>query len=409
MYFYIFVISTLLSIYSSAQNRCDFKSIADFHKQLETVGPALDVAAKKKEFVESSKELAKQRPNPLLDFESLKGNQFGIAVNTYTLSAKHIIEFGSKRDKRISRANSFINLNSRQVDYEFFRQNLSNTISFQKLAQLDLTIKSVEEAIFTFSKIIKKLSIRKRLNPEETVSLSTLELAANEYKAQLNDLVNERNLLEGEVAFYASCKEIKPVYSFMSFSFLKFKESSDKEGLIKLERLKVDMAKSDFDIEKSKGYSNIEIGPVLEYQSQGRDEFLSGGVAISFALPLFQTNDGGKLQAAKALAKQKRQSENSIELLKIKRQRLVQKYNRSLNVYNKMPSLKSLDSRHKKVERLFSRGLVSISMTIESHRQLINFLKSRFETQNDLLDTYGKISLIDGDVKSFKLLLNKGK
>ena len=405
MYFYIFVISTLLSSYSHGQVSCEFTSLSSFYKKLEKSGPALDVAIKKRDFIKSSKNLAKQRPNPELDFEYLKGDQFGIDINSYSLSAKHIVEFGSKRDKRISRANSFINLNSKQVDYELFRQNLNNTISFQRIAQLDLTIKSVKEAIYTFSKIVKKLSSRKRLNPEETVSLSTLELAANEYRAQLNDLVNERNLLEGEVAFYANCETIKPQYTFLNFSFLETKSNRDNDGLINLEKLKVKLAKSDFDIEKSKGYSNIGIGPVIEYQTQGTDEFISGGVAVSFALPLFQTNNGGKLQAAKSLASQKRQSANNINLLKIKRQRLVQKYNRSLRVYKKMPSLNSLESRHKKVEKLFSRGLVSISMTIESHRQLINFLKSRFETQNDLLDTYGKISLIDGDVKSFELLL----
>ena len=69
-----------------------------------------------------------------------------------------------------------------------------------------------------------------------------------------------------------------------------------------------------------------------------------------------------------------------------------------------MPTLKQVDKEHTRTERLFSRGVVSISMTIESHRQLIDFLTSRFETENDLLDTYGKITLIDGDLNSFESL-----
>jgi cobalt-zinc-cadmium efflux system outer membrane protein len=70
-----------------------------------------------------------------------------------------------------------------------------------------------------------------------------------------------------------------------------------------------------------------------------------------------------------------------------------------------MPSLKNLESEHQKVEKLFSRGVVSIPMTIESHRQSIDFLISRFETENDLLSTYGNITLIDGDLTSFKTLI----
>ena len=39
-----------------------------------------------------------------------------------------------------------------------------------------------------------------------------------------------------------------------------------------------------------------------------------------------------------------------------------------------------------------------MSMTIESHRQQVDFLESRFETENDLLETIGEISLIDGNL-----------
>ena len=44
-------------------------------------------------------------------------------------------------------------------------------------------------------------------------------------------------------------------------------------------------------------------------------------------------------------------------------------------------------------------------MTIESHRQQVEFLKSRFETENDVLTALGNISLIDGDLSAIEKLL----
>ena len=70
-----------------------------------------------------------------------------------------------------------------------------------------------------------------------------------------------------------------------------------------------------------------------------------------------------------------------------------------------MPNLKELENKHLKVEKLFSRGVVSIPMTIESHRQQVEFIKSKFDTENDVLNTYGKILLIDGNITAFEKLL----
>lgn len=406
MYLYLLMLVTALSINVSAGDSCDIKTLQDFYNKVNKQGPIVEEAKRQREEALSVVDLAEQRPNPEIDFEYLKGDQFGTEINNYALSAKHIVELGSKRDKRVNKANNLLSLKSEAVDLGVYKSSIDASIDYQRIAQLDITISAVKEAIYTFNKLTKKLARRKRLNPEERVSLSTIKLAMNDYKAQLNDLENERDLIQGKLSFLVSCPKLKPIYSNLSFLEIdKVKKTDDQSGLIKLENLKVEVAKSEFDIEKSKGYSNIAIGPMVEYQTQGNDEFVSGGVAITFDLPLFHTNDGGKLNALKKLNVQKLQSKNKIELLNIRRERLLLKYNRSLRLLKKMPKLSELEKKHQKVERLFSRGLVSISMTIESHRQQIDFLQSLFETENDVLNTFGEISLIDGDTQSFQRLL----
>lgn len=403
---YVRLVTTvmLLSGVVSANTDCKVKDIKSFYKQIRFQGPIAKATDQRKKQVDASIDMAKQRPNPELDMEYLRGDQFGLDVNTYTVSAKHTIELGGKLDSRIKNARKSAEFSSSSLDIELHKISIDSTISFQRIAQLDIKVSATKEAIQTFKKVVNKLSSRKRLNPEETISRSTMNLALNDYRAKLNDFENERDLLEGKISYLAGCSKIKPEYSKLKYKEFKNTEVNNKAGLLKLEDLKVELAESRLGVEKSKGYSNLSIGPVIEYQNQGSDEFVSGGIALTFDLPLFQTNNGGKLEASKGLVAQKIESENHKNLLEIERSKLINKFNRSLATLKLMPTLDQVDREHTRTEKLFSRGVVSISMTIESHRQLIDFLTSRFETENDLLDTYGKITLIDGDLNSFESL-----
>tara|TARA_B100001971_G_scaffold84647_1_gene78050 strand:+ start:164998 stop:166221 length:1224 start_codon:yes stop_codon:yes gene_type:complete len=406
MYAYVTALLIFSVSASFANENCKITNINNFYNYVRDNGPTLREVEKQKEQVSSEIDLAEQRPNPQVDFDYLKGDQFGIDVNNYTLSAQHIIEFGSKRDKRISKAKAFKTLNESKLDLSLYNSNSNSALIYQKVAQLAILTESVKEASNTFDKVIKKLASRKRLNPEETVSLSTLRLASNDYKAQLNDLENQKNLLEGKLEFFTKCEGLKPKYHNFKFPESdSATDSNEQSGLVKLEDFKVDLASEELEVQKSLGYSNIQIGPMVEYQTQGNDEFVSAGVSISFALPLFHTNDGGKLKALNGLRTQKVQSSNAKNMLLIERKNLVKKYNRSLRTYQNMPTLKELEKKHTQVESLFARGVVSIPMTIESHRQQVDFLRSRFETENDLLSTYIKINLIDGDLKGFDNLI----
>lgn len=405
MYRYVLVLLLLVSS-SFANENCSISSIKKFYHYVRDNGPILGEINKKKEQIRSEIDLAKQRPNPAVNIDYLKGKQFGINVDNYSLSVQHVIELGAKRDKRVAKAEAFKSLGESQLDLDLYRANFGSALIYQKTAQLEIILESVREASITFSKVINKLASRKRLNPEETVSLSTLRLASNDYKAQLNNLENQKNIFEGELEFLTQCEELRPkYYDFIFPEKSSLLENQKGTGLLKLEDYKVDLSDEELKVQESLGYSNIQIGPSVEYQTQGKNEFISAGVAVSFALPLFHTNNGGKLKAISHLRSQKVESFNAKKMLLIERKKLVKKYERSLKTLKEMPTLKELDQKHLQVEDLFSRGVVSIPMTIESHRQQVDFLKARFATENDLLATYIKINLIDGDLRGFEKLI----
>ncbi len=407
MYLIITTMLLFFTDYGLAASNCNISDINSFYGHIKRNSPIISEVKKKKEKNDSELELAEQRPNPELSLEYLKGDEFGLDINTLSLTAEHTFEYGSKRSKRIEKANAFRKLNNSQADLALYGQLSNYALVYQKVGQLSILIKSVKEAISTFDKIVSKLNSRVRLTPEETISLSTIILASNEYKSQLSDFENEKDILLGKLRFVANCSDFKVKHTDLKYPEVEtFKEKVEAFGLPEIEDFKVNLAQSELEVEKSLGYSNIQIGPALEYESRGSDEFLSAGIAVSFAFPMFHTNNGGKVQALKKLQAQKAESSNNKKMLTIEKSNLYKKYSRSLRTYKNMPSLKELERKHVEVERLYSRGIVSITMTIESHRQQIEFLKSRFETENDLLTTYVRISLIEGSIEKFKKLLN---
>ncbi len=406
MYANLLVVLLISISMAHAKNTCNITNISDFYTNLKFNSPILLETNKQKEQISSLTDIAKQRPNPEIDLEYLNGHQGENDLRSYTVTAQHVVEFGSKRDKRVNKAKSLQELKKAEVDLKLFSSNLNATVEYHRVAQLNILIESVEEVIHTFNKVIKKLSSRKRLTPEEVVSLSTLKLASNDYRSQLNNLENEKLVLIGRVSFLSNCKKVNPEYSELKFKSMKFEpEYPSVVGLSELEDLKVNYALGELDVQKSLGYSNISIGPRIEYQGQGDLKFFSAGVSVSFAFPWFHTNDGGKLNAIKGVAAQRLSSKNRKELLKIHKVNLVTKIRRSIDTLMNMPSLRELEKKHNKVEKLFSRGVVSIPMTIESHRQQVDFLRSRFKIENEILNTYGKLIMIDGNTPAFEKVL----
>ena len=408
MFLFLLGIS-LLSETAYSQGNCDFKSINEFYNKLNASNPIQEQIKKRVSEVESSIDLAKQRPNPVIDTEYLKGNQFGIDINNIQVTAQHIYEFGSKRNKRIEEAQLSASIEKRLLNLKGVETTVGYALKYQRVAQLTIVIDAVKEAISTFEKVIGKLSSRTGLTPEERVSLLTLRLASSDYKAKLNDLENEKTLLGGELTFITGCETFNPQYSSLPYGQLlpPLKNlSSTESGLVSVENLKIKQSEADLAVQKSLGYSNIAIGPVVEYQTQGNDKFLSAGVAVTFDLPLFHTNDAGKLNAARRMAAQKIESTNSIRNLNLKKAMLIQKYERSVKVLSQMTTLERLNKQHSEVERLFARGIVSIPMTIESHRQHIDFLESRFETENDLLVSLEEVVFIRGETQLLEDLFN---
>ncbi len=55
----------------------------------------------------------------------------------------------------------------------------------------------------------------------------------------------------------------------------------------------------------------------------------------------------------------------------------------------------SAEEKHKQIERHFFNGMISSSLVIEAHRQLIEFEQKRNESEREAIEALGSIFIID--------------
>lgn len=380
-----------LFLRASAQE-CGYKSIKEFAHKISGENPVTKELELRAEAFEAIVERSAQRPNPQIEFE---WSQFdGDDGELGSLKLLHTVETGGKRQARIDESKALASLKKKEFSLSSRQLAFEALLTYQRAAQLEVLVEAMEEARSTFKRMIRKLSSRKRLNPEEKVSLSTLKLAMNDYTARLNDLKNEEELLAGNISFLVGCEVSRFKYAQPNFPAMEKFDLDKGSSAAAIETAKIELAQMRLNSENSLAYQNVAVGPILGVdQFEGRKEY-SVGIGITFNAPFFHTNQGGKAQARKELEAQRRASSNTLQRLEIRLQKQLKIYNQSLGFYRKMPALNEISNYHQEAERLFSRGVVAIPMIIESHRQHVDYLDSRFETENDILQALKEVYLL---------------
>ena len=81
----------------------------------------------------------------------------------------------------------------------------------------------------------------------------------------------------------------------------------------------------------------------------------------------------------------------------------VTKYNQYRNSLNTIADKKRLERKHRKIEALFRRGIISTSLVIESHRQLTEFFTTRFDFELGAVEALWNIYKLNGQINKVKL------
>jgi len=402
---FLIALIALCALDSYAQ--CNINNPNDILELIKKNHPNISLNMAKGNALEKTIKLAEQRPNPELDAESTIGDSIEGNIYRTSVSLKHTFELGGKRDSRIQVAKNTLKTGMAIAKYENQQAIIDSILKLHRLRQVYELIPIYEESLNAFNKILKTIKRRRSLSPEQQVEGETLELAVNDYKLKIAQLNSEKINLSKHLSFFMGSNCIIP-RNALPFD-VNLSESFDSKATInnyaKLNAasLALELAKSNLELEKSNSYPNLQIGPTYEYEKLNVSQVNTVGFALTMELPLFNINGGGRAKASKEVLTA------SLNLKNIKQESMldieawISKYHQYKDSLSTIANKKKLEKKHTKIESLFKRGIISTSLVIESHRQLIEFFNTRFEFENGATEALWNIYKLNGEIENKKL------
>lgn len=349
-------------------------------------------------------EVAQQRPNPELDGNAAFGRAQGENILNSQVSLSHIFELGGKRSSRIEKAQAETEVIAAQLLKSKEETALNVVSSLFRLRQLKKEVETLDEALFTFSKIKEQLQARPKLTPDQEVALATFQLVASDYRLRKVALGGEERTLIQLIGLalntpFVALPDLLPPSKEV---WPELSASLEPPSLIGSDmnrlRAEVKSAEADLSLAQSASWPNLKIGPMFQAQTQGGISYQSFGLNLSVPLPLYQANGGGRAYAGAGLSQAEITLKSAGNQLKTEREQELSKYHAALKALQEVGTLREVEKRHQNVERLFKSGLIQSSMVIEAHRQIVDLTRNVNEQELIAVRSLWRIYAIEGRV-----------
>lgn len=384
--------------------QCDFKSPAEVLSLIRSNHPQLSLNTSTKKMLEKNISVAKQRPNPEMDLEANSGDTSEGNKITASIALRHVVELGNKREVRVNLAQKEYQAKVAGIEVGNEDIVIETVLNLYRLRQISESIPLYEEALQAFNKILKTKRKRNALSPEEEVEKETLELATNDYRLKLSQLMSEKINLNRHISLFANIDCEIPLEALPSK--VNFSENfSLQEAVIKYSKLlaakkEIEFAQASSEYEKSIAYPDLRIGPTYEYEANKVNKNHTIGIALTMDLPILNRNSAGKSVAAKRILVAQKNYKNIEEESKYDLEAWISKYNRYKLSLKTITNRTDLEKKHQKIEKLFSRGIISTSLVIESHRQLLEFTSTRYEFELGAVEALWNIYKLKGEINN---------
>lgn len=400
-FFSFFALSILFTVNVVAAE-CEFNSSSELFDAIKINHPQIKYNNVATDSVGKKVSIAQQRPNPELDADggvtdSIDGDVYGVSV-----SLKHTIEWGGKYGARVNAAKAEVDRDKAILKGSSEDVLIDVVLSLHKLRQLYEMIPIYEESLKSFKKIYRTKKRRGLLAPEEQVEMETLGLAVNDYELKLSKLIAEKTRLQTHLNYFTASKcEITqkslPVKVDLSGDFTT-EIKLDKYSTLKAAEKSLKFAEASYNSEKANSYPDVQIGPSFGYEKVNVTDSTTWGVSLTMDLPLLNRNKAGRSKAKIDMLNAQQNYNNAQRESELDLNSWIEKYKSLKKSLKGTISRKQLDKKHSKIESLFRRGVISTSLIIESHRQLIEFSNTRFEFEIGVIESLWNIYKIKGDV-----------
>jgi cobalt-zinc-cadmium efflux system outer membrane protein len=341
-----------------------------------------------------------QIPNPSLNLETVSGEMGNVSRKETKISLMQPLEIGGGRGARIdlAKANTFRS----RAELEEVRANImiETVINLYRLYQLKLQSESSERTIQAYQNSINSLKRRAALSPEQKVSLSVFQMALAEAKLRVLSISEERRSLGlyFHMATGNSYDEIKGVLP-SQYKWPTLSESVEIKSPAKAKAVAEQMAaEAQLNQEQASSWPVLAIGPMVQMEEEGSDKVNLYGLQLSFPLPLFNVNGGGRKAAQLGV-------QRSQELLKIterveshEREETLHNYEDSLKALKESPQFNQIDEENRKNQKLAGSGLIPASLAIEAQRSNAELIKTLQERELKTLQALWTIYKLDGRI-----------
>lgn len=403
----ILMICLYLILGFDASAGCDLKTPNDIFNLIKNNHPRFLINNAKNVALTKSINVANQRPNPGFSIESSVGDSNEGSVYTTSASLKHTFELGGKRNARVNVAKESVTTGIAITIHENQQILVNVVLKMHRLRQVYELIPLYIESLNAFNKILSRTNQRNSLSPEQQVERETLSLASNAYKLRISQLNSEKISLNMHLLYYIGKKctisqlalpykvnlneEFKPFLNIKNYS---------KVGISKNI---FSLANAKLALEKANSYPDLEVGVKYDYQKINLENINSVGLTLTMDIPLFNTNKGGRAKAAKEIVTANLNQINVQKKSILDLEAWISKYNQYKKSLKTIANKTDLEKKHKKIEALFKRGIISTSLVIESHRQLIEFTNTRFEFEVGAIEALWNIYKFNGSIEKMKL------
>ncbi len=353
---------------------------------------------KEMEILKLSSKTAKAFPNPEVELEGV----FASEVETGEFSLLQPIDIGGKRKKRAT----VILANAAQSKIQLMakKENLviETMADLHRLRQIGVEIELIKESASSFMGIKTRYKKLPKLNPEQTVSLSIIEMILSKLSLYETRTLGEQKQiisdLKNRIGCALDCEDI--VISKISpapisnWPKLKVSKDAPLKGSQFMEIKKsIDLAKTQFELTKAETWPDLLIGPKVEYDSEN----VGVGFSLSLSLPIFNLNKGEK--KAKRLKLQVEKDMENVKKTKLIRKRLtlVEKYQQLVSKITQI-NVSKIEDNHKKLHGFLKQGILPFALIVEAHDEYLSFYQEKHEVELEAITSYWSVLAIDGRI-----------
>ena len=242
---------------------------------------------------------------------------------------------------------------------------------------------------------------RLQLNPEQEITQGLIQMATSEFDFRLNQLNTEKNEILTDLIATTDLK-IKDIESNLPSMKNALRsppviELNLKSASVLKTQAEMNFSKAALEEAKAEAWPEFTVDIIAQNNIDGSLQYQMFGAGVSIPIPVFQRNEGEKSLKAVEFSRSYNIHSTNVKKQESIKQNLQYVYETSVKNMQNTPANASIEKKHKKAEQLFSQGLISGPLIIETHKQILEYTQIRNQEELKAIEALWRLHILKGD------------